>query len=38
MENCEADNIADKLFRSYWKQGKLSLCKKRLYQGLKYVK
>ena len=34
MENCKADNIPEKLFRSYWKQGKLSLCKKHLYQGL----
>ena len=34
MENCKADNIPEKLFRSYWKQGKLSLCKKNLYQGL----
>ena len=31
MENCKDDNIADKLFRSNWKQGKLSLCKKHLY-------
>ena len=38
MENCEANNTADKLFRNYWKWGKLSLCKKQLYQGLKYVK
>ena len=34
METCKADNIAEKLFRSYWKQGKSSLCKKHLYQGL----
>ena len=33
MENCKADNIAEKLFRSYWKQGKSSLCKK-CYKGL----
>ena len=34
MENCKADNITEKLFRSYWKQGKLSLYKKHLYRGL----
>ena len=34
MENCKADNIAEKRFRSYWKKSKLSLCKKHLYQGL----
>ena len=34
MENCKAGNIAEKIFRSYWKQGKLSLCKNHLYQGL----
>ena len=28
METCKADNIAEKLFRSYWKQGKSSLYKK----------
>ena len=38
MENCKADNITDKLLRSNWKWGKLSMCKKHLYQGLKYVK
>ena len=32
MENCKADKIAEKLFRSYWKQGKSSLCKK-CYKG-----
>ena len=37
MENCKADKIAERLFRSYWKQGKLSLCKKHLYRGL-YIK
>ena len=31
MENCKADNIAEKLFRSYWKWGNLSLCKKHLH-------
>ena len=34
MENCKANNIAEKLFRSLWKQGKLPLCKKHFYQGL----
>ena len=34
MENCKADNIAEKLFRSYWKESKLSLCKKHLYRDL----
>ena len=40
MENFKADNIAEKRFRSgvtqggQSKQGKLSLCKKHLYQGL----
>ena len=34
MENCKADNIAEKLLRRYWEQGKLSLCKKHLYRGL----
>ena len=34
MENCKADNIPEKLFRSYWKQGKLSLYKEHLYQSL----
>ena len=33
MANCKADNIAEKLFRSQWKQGELSLCKK-CYKGL----
>ena len=28
METCKADNIAEKLFRSYWKQGKSPLYKK----------
>ena len=37
MENCNADNIAEKLFRSYWKLGQLSLCKKHLYQGLSLI-
>ena len=34
MENCKADNITEKLFRSYWKESKLSLCKKHLYRDL----
>ena len=34
MENYKADNIAEKLFRYYWKKGKLSLCKNHLYRGL----
>ena len=34
MDNCKADNTAEKRFRSYWKWGKLSLGKKHLYQGL----
>ena len=34
MENCKADNTAEKRFRSYQKQGQLSLGKKHLYQGL----
>ena len=34
MENCKADNTAEKRFRSYWKQVKISLCKKHLCQGL----
>ena len=34
IKNCKADNIAEKLFRIYWKQDKSSLCKKHLYQGL----
>ena len=38
MENCKTDNIANKLFRSYWKWDKLSLSNKHLYQGLKYLK
>ena len=33
MENCKADNIAEKLFRTYWKWRNLSLCKKHLYWG-----
>ena len=33
MVNCKADNIAQKLSRSYWKQGKSLLCKK-CYKGL----
>ena len=33
MKNCKTDNIAEKLFRSYWKYGKSSLCKK-CYKGL----
>ena len=38
MENCKAANTADKLFRSYWKWSKLSLCKKYFYQGLSITK
>ena len=35
MENCEADKIAEDFFyTSYWKSGKWSLCKKRLYKGV----
>ena len=34
MDNCKANNTAEKRFRSYWKSGKLSLGKKHLYQGL----
>ena len=34
MENCKADITAEKRFRSYQKQGQLSLGKKHLYQGL----
>ena len=33
MKNCKADNIAEKLSKSYLKQGKSSLCKK-CYEGL----
>ena len=33
MKNCKTDNIAEKLFRSYRKYGKSSLCKK-CYKGL----
>ena len=35
MDNCKADNIAGKRFRSYWKWVKLSLCQKHLYLILK---
>ena len=34
MENCKANNIADKIFRSYCKYGQLLLYKKYLYQVL----
>ena len=34
MENYKAGNIAEKLFRYYWKKAKLSLCKNHLYRGL----